>query len=126
VTTQVLVDDLADVRAGDKGDSLMISVLPRDAAAHQILREHLTADVVEQRFAPLVTGEVRRHELPQLPAFIFFIPGVLGGGVTGSTALDGHGKALSYHLLGVVLGLDDPYVPSDGGACSARSATVPS
>ncbi len=99
----ILVDDLADVRAGDKGDSLMLAVLPRDAASHRLLMEHLTADAVRERFAPLVTAPVRRHELPQLPALIFFLPGVIGGGVTGSTVLDGHGKTLGYHLLGLVL-----------------------
>jgi hypothetical protein len=30
---------------------------------------------------------------------MFRIPGVLGGGVTASTALGGHGKTLSYQLL---------------------------
>jgi hypothetical protein len=32
-------------------------------------------------------------------AMVFELPGVLGGGVTGSPALDGHGKTLGYHLL---------------------------
>ena len=32
-------------------------------------------------------------------AMVFELPGVLGGGVTGSPALEGHGKTLGYHLL---------------------------
>jgi hypothetical protein len=36
--------------------------------------------------------------MPVLPAFVFRLPGVLGG-VAGATTLDGQGKALSYHLL---------------------------
>lgn len=99
----VLVDDLADVRAGDKGDSLMLAVLARDAPSHQVLLEHLTPAAVHQRFALLLRAPVRRYVLPRLPALVFFLPGALGGGVTGSQALDGHGKTLGYHLLGLTL-----------------------
>ncbi|OLT42650.1 hypothetical protein BJF85_22170 [Saccharomonospora sp. CUA-673] len=93
------VDDLADVRAGDKGDTLMLAVFPRSAEAFAVLRGRLTGEVVGAHFAPLVTGEVRRHVVAGLPALVFRLPGVLGGGVTGSATLDGHGKTLSYHLL---------------------------
>ncbi|MCP2179749.1 AtuA-related protein [Prauserella alba] len=98
------VDELADVRAGDKGDTLMLAVLPRDDAAFGVLDRRLTADVVAAHFAPLVTGDVGRRVVPGLPALVFRLPGVLGGGVTGSTVLDGHGKTLSYHLLTLELG----------------------
>ncbi|MEQ3551745.1 hypothetical protein WIS52_14825 [Pseudonocardia nematodicida] len=99
------VDDLADVRAGDKGDHLMLAVVPRGDEAWTVLRERLTADAVGRHFGPAVTGPVDRHELPGLPALLFRIPGVLAGGVTGSLTLDGHGKTLSYHLL--TLEIDD-------------------
>ncbi|MQA12411.1 MAG: hypothetical protein GEU98_28555 [Pseudonocardiaceae bacterium] len=98
------VDDLADVRAGDKGDTLILAVLPRDEEAFAVLDRLLTADAVRAHFGSLVTGEVRRHVLAASPAFVFRIPGVLDGGVTGSTVLDGHGKTLSYHLLTLELG----------------------
>ena len=93
------VDDLADARAGDKGGTLILAVLPRDARHWPHLREHLTAELVGRHFGPAVAGPVTRHEVTGLPALVFRLPGVLGGGVTGSTALDGHGKTLSYHLL---------------------------
>ncbi len=98
------VDDLADVRAGDKGDTLMLVVVPGDDAAWEVLRSRLTADVVRARFGPAVTGPVDRHEVPGLPALVFRVPGVLAGGVTGSLTLDGHGKTLSSHLAGAELG----------------------
>ncbi|MEV1294594.1 hypothetical protein [Pseudonocardia sp. NPDC049635] len=93
------VDDVADVRAGDKGDTLMLAVLPRDEAGWALLREQLTGAAVRRHFGPAVTGPVDRYEVPGLPALVFRLPGALGGGVTGSLTLDGHGKALSYHLL---------------------------
>lgn len=93
------VDDYADVRAGDKGDTLILAVLPRDAAGYAVLRRTLTAEAVARRFG--VPGEVVRTEMPRLPALVFRVPDVLAGGVTGYTGLDGHGKTLSYHLLGL-------------------------
>lgn len=97
------VDDLADVRAGDKGDTLILAVLPRDDSAYARLARDLTAAAVSARFGDRTTAPVTRSELPDLPALVFVMPGLLEGGVTGSTALDGHGKTLGYHLLGLAL-----------------------
>jgi len=99
----VRVDDIADARSGDKGGTLILAVLPRGDTEWQLLREHLTAELVRSHFGPAVAGPVTRTEVPGLPGMVFRIPGVLGGGVTGSTALDGHGKTLSYHLLALEL-----------------------
>ncbi|WP_199432993.1 AtuA-related protein [Qaidamihabitans albus] len=105
--SRISLDELADVRAGDKGDTLMLAVLPRDAAAFRLLDRELTAAVVREHFGPVVTGQVRRHVVPGLPAFVFRLPGVLAGGVTGSTILDGHGKTLGFYLLTLRLPLPD-------------------
>ena len=93
------VDDLADARAGDKGGTLLLGVLPRGEAQWRLLRDQLTAELVGRHFGSLVGGTVTRSEVPGLPGLVFRLPGVLGGGVTASTALDGHGKTLSYYLL---------------------------
>ncbi|VXB43383.1 AtuA-related protein [Nocardioides sp. AX2bis] len=98
------VDDVADVRAGDKGDTLILAVLPRDAAGWDLLQERLTVARVAEHFGAAVRGQVLRHELPLLPGLVFRVPGVLAGGVTGAATLDGHGKTLSYHLLTLELG----------------------
>jgi hypothetical protein len=98
------VDDLADVRAGDKGDTLILAVLPRDPADIDRLQSVLTTDRVAERFGLPVTS-VARRVIPGLPALVLELTSLLGGGVTGSLGLDGHGKTLGYHLLG--LELDD-------------------
>jgi hypothetical protein len=95
----VRVDDIADARSGDKGGTLILAVLPRGPEQWQLLREYLTAELVRRHFGLADSGAVIRREVPGLPAMVFRIPGVLGGGVTASTALDGHGKTLSYYLL---------------------------
>ncbi|WP_299049796.1 hypothetical protein [uncultured Nocardioides sp.] len=96
------LDDLADVRAGDKGDTLILAVLPRDPADLGRLRAELTEATVAARFG-LAADRVSRQVLPDLPALVLTLAGVLGGGVTGSLGLDGHGKTLGHHLLGVEL-----------------------
>lgn len=90
-------------RAGDKGDTLILAVIAWGGPAHRTLVERLTEEVVTAAYAPLLTGPVSRNVLPQLHAMVFTLPGVLGGGVTGSPVLDGHGKTMSYHLATVRL-----------------------
>ena len=97
------VDDLADVRTGDKGDTLILAVFPRTDEDYEFLTRALTVDVVARHFSPLVTGTVRRTEMPLVSGLVFELPGVLGGGVTGSPVLDGHGKCMSYHLLSMAV-----------------------
>ncbi|WP_019819687.1 AtuA-related protein [Saccharomonospora saliphila] len=95
----VLVDDLADVRAGDKGETLMLAVFPRDHACFAVLDRALTAARVARHYGVGDDHQVTRTVVPGLPALVFAVPGLLTGGVTASATLDGHGKTLSYHLL---------------------------
>lgn len=99
----MIVDELADVRAGDKGSTLILAVLPRTTAGWQLLRERLTGPLVGQHFGIPSTVEILRTEVPTVPAMVFRLPGALAGGVTNGTLLDGHGKTLSYHLLSLEL-----------------------
>lgn len=107
-TTDRTVDDLADIRAGDKGDSLILAVCARDDTAYQMLVNGLTPDLVAQTYAPLLTGDVLRTLMPGVKAMVLTLPGALGGGVTGSPVLDGHGKTLGHHLLRTVLPRPSP------------------
>ena len=91
--------ELAHCRAGDKGNTSILSLIALRDADYPLLRESVTAARVKAHFAPLVAGTVVRHEVPNLCALQFVCEGALGGGVTTSLALDAHGKALSYALL---------------------------
>ncbi|SNS57108.1 AtuA-related protein [Rhodococcoides kyotonense] len=99
----ITVDDLADVRTGDKGDTLILAVIARDRRAYDHLVESLTLDRVVAHFGNRTTRSPRRTLQENLTAMVFELPGQLGGGVTGSAELDGHGKTLSYHLLGLAV-----------------------
>jgi hypothetical protein len=96
--------EVAHVRTGDKGDVLNISVVPVDPADRAWVAAEVTADRLSELYAPLVDGEVRRYELPLVPAFNFVLRGTLGGGVSRSLGIDPHGKSWGALLLELEIG----------------------
>lgn len=91
--------ELAHARAGDKGDTTTLSLIPyRDEHYAHLLGE-VTAERVAAHFDGLISGAVIRHEIPGLPALCFTLEGSLLGGVTVSPGVDPHGKSLSFALL---------------------------
>lgn len=95
--------ELAHSRTGDKGDFSLISVICHNAKDYKWLKENLTTDMVKEKFSEICEGSVTKYELPQVSAFIFELEHALGGGVTRSLALDGHGKSLCYVMLDIDL-----------------------
>ena len=91
--------ELAHGRAGDKGDTSILSVIAYRPEDFPPLREQVTASAVKQHLAGIVLGNVRRFELPLLSALQFVCERSLSGGVTTSLSLDAHGKSLSSALL---------------------------
>lgn len=91
--------DIAHARAGDKGDTSTLSLLPYDDADYPLLVREVTAARVKQHLAAHIHGDVTRYELPNLSALQFVCHHSLDGGVTTSLAIDAHGKGLSHHLL---------------------------
>ncbi|HEX7273030.1 MAG TPA: hypothetical protein VF420_12865 [Casimicrobiaceae bacterium] len=91
--------DLAHCRAGDKGDTSILSLIAYRAEDYPLLAARVTEDAVRAHLGAIVKGEIRRYELPQLGALQFVCSQALGGGVTTSLSLDAHGKALSFALL---------------------------
>jgi hypothetical protein len=91
--------DIAFARSGDKGSSANVAVFGRTPAAYRWLREHLTAAVVEDYFKPLGVGVVTRHDVPNLEALNFVLPGILAGGGSRSLRIDAQGKTLGMALL---------------------------
>ena len=91
--------DIAHCRAGDKGETSILSVIAYRADDYPLLVERLTVDAVRRHLDGIVHGEIRRYELPNLGALQFVCTHSLSGGVTTSLALDAHGKSLSSALL---------------------------
>lgn len=91
--------ELAHCRAGDKGNTLILSLICYHERDYPILSEKVTAEKVKEHLREIVSGEVIRYELPHLAALQFVFHHALLGGVTTSLALDAHGKSLSFALL---------------------------
>ena len=91
--------EIAYSRAGDKGNSSNLSLIPFDENLYEVLVEQVTEERVRDHFSGIVEGKVERHCLPNIAALNFVLERSLAGGVTRSVALDRHGKTLSYHLL---------------------------
>ena len=91
--------DIAHCRAGDKGNTAILSLIAYRQDDFAVLAQHVTVDAVARQLNGIVRGSIRRYELPQLWALQFVCEDALGGGVTTSLALDAHGKSLSFALL---------------------------
>jgi hypothetical protein len=91
--------ELAHARAGDKGNTTILSLIAYRGEDFPLLRDRVTPEAVKRHFAGIIKGGVTRHELPSLGALQFVGENALGGGVTTSLAVDAHGKSLSSALL---------------------------
>ncbi len=96
--------DIAHSRAGDKGNTLVLSLFPLDEKDYPLLAEKVTAEKVKQHLSHQLKGTIIRHEIPELKALLFTCENALASGVTTSLAMDAHGKSLSYALLEMELG----------------------
>ena len=91
--------DIAHSRAGDKGNTLMLSLIPYNEADYDLLRSTVTVEKVKNHLKETVQGDIIRYELPNISSLLFVCYNALSGGVTTSLAVDTHGKSLSYALL---------------------------
>lgn len=91
--------DIAHSRAGDKGNTLVLSLFPLDEKDFPLLAEKVTAEKVNQHLSHQLKGSVTRYEIPEMQALLFTCENALASGVTTSLAMDAHGKSLSYALL---------------------------
>src|SRR3954452_6975766 len=93
------LSDLAHGRSGDKGNHANVAVIAYTPAGFAWLREHLTAEVVRDYFAPLGPSRVVRYEAANLLALNFLLHDVLAGGASTSLRTDTQGKTLALALL---------------------------
>jgi hypothetical protein len=93
------LSDIAHGRSGDKGNHANIAVIAYTPAGFAWLREHLTAEVVQQYFQSLNPSRVVRYEAANLLALNFVLYDVLAGGASRSQRIDTQGKTLALALL---------------------------
>jgi hypothetical protein len=100
---EVPLHRVAHARAGDKGNRLNVSLICRHPALYETLASQMTAEAVAAIYASRRPSHVVRYDLPKLHAFNFVLDDALDGGVNASLGLDGHGKSLSFLLLGATV-----------------------
>src|SRR5262249_50821712 len=86
-------------RSGDKGNHANVAVIAYTPAGFAWLREHLSAERVQEYFAPLRPSRVVRYEAANLLAVNFLLYDVLAGGASPSLRTDTQGKTLALALL---------------------------
>lgn len=104
---RVLLQHVAHVRSGDKGNTSNIAVIAYSPELYPALKEQLTAERLRVFYDGVVKGSVERYEIDSLWALNFVAHGALGGGVSRSLCLDNYGKALSAAILGFELEIPD-------------------
>ena len=95
----VSLREIAFSRSGDKGDTINVSVIPFKSDDWELIREKVTVELVKKIYKDLVTGEIIRYELPGTRALNFVLHGALGGGISTSLRVDGHGKSFQSLIL---------------------------
>jgi hypothetical protein len=91
--------EIAHCRAGDKGNTSILSLIAYRAEDYSLLVEKVTTTAVQRHLRGIVAGEITRREVPGLLALQLVCEDALLTGVTTSLAMDTHGKALSSALL---------------------------
>jgi hypothetical protein len=102
-TVEVPLHAVAHGRAGDKGNRANVSIVAYDPNIFEVLAEQVTEEKVLNIFRYRGASGVKRYALPNLSAFNFVIDDALEGGVNASLNADGHGKTLSFLLLGELM-----------------------
>ncbi len=95
----LILSDLAHGRSGDKGNHANIAVMAYTPQGYAWLREHLTAEAVQNYFRSLNPSRVVRYETANLLALNFVLYDVLAGGASRSLRIDTQGKTLAVTLL---------------------------
>ena len=97
----VSLREIAHARAGDKGDTSILSLFPLVDQDYDWIAKHVTAARVKVLLGAYIAGDVVRYDVPSICGLQFVCTHALEGGVTTSLALDTHGKTLSSRLLGM-------------------------
>lgn len=93
------VKEFGYARSGDKGAHSNVGVVAYNEADYKVLKEKLSAEAVQEFFAPLGATKTIRYELDNLQALNFVIYDVLGEGGALSLRSDAQGKGFGQYLL---------------------------
>ena len=104
---QLQLVDIAHARSGDKGDTANVGVIALRPEWYPLLQREVTRERVQEHFKGVISGDVKRYELPNLNALNFLLHGALDGGGTLSLKTDAQGKVFSTALLRMRIDVPD-------------------
>jgi hypothetical protein len=70
---KVRLADIAHARSGDKGDTANVGVIALRREWYDLISRELTERRVADHFDGVITGDVKRYELPNLGALNFLL-----------------------------------------------------
>ena len=103
MTNNILLEQIAHARSGDKGNHANIGVVAYTQVGFKMLEEHLSAELVQNHFALLGATRVERFKLPRVWALNFVLYNALAGGASQSLRIDSQGKLLGIGILDLEL-----------------------
>jgi hypothetical protein len=86
-------------RSGDKGDKANIGIIAREPGYFPYIRRAITTELIAERFAHFLKGNVERFDLPGCKAINFLLHDVLGGGGVASLRADAQGKGYASLMM---------------------------
>lgn len=104
---QVLLNDLAFARSGDKGDVCNIGVMAKSRKIYEFLVRQLTPDRIRDLFKGVVKGDIEVYPMPNIDSVQIVLRRSLGGGATCTLRFDQTGKSMCCALLRMPLEVDE-------------------
>lgn len=104
---ELLLNELAFARSGDKGDVCNIGVMAKSPNIYEFLARELTPERIRSLFKGIVKGDVEVYPMPNLHSVQVVLRRSLGGGATCTLRFDQTGKSMCCALLRMPLDVDD-------------------
>jgi hypothetical protein len=104
---QVMLEDLAFARSGDKGDVCNVGVMAKTRSIYEFLLKELTPERVKGHFKGMVKGDVEVYPMPNIDSIQLVLRRSLGGGATCTLRFDQTGKSMCTAVLRMTLDADD-------------------
>ena len=104
---EIYLDQIAQGRSGDKGDTSNVCVYARKPEYYDIIAREVTPEKLKAYFGDMVQGEIVRYDLPSLGGFNVVMKHALGGGATMSLRLDSLGKSMGSAVMRMKIQVKD-------------------